>query len=527
MSPCCPVCLEPVSGATRCADCDWELSRGHTLGPAHPQMVAAFEERLVAAQRDWDLHAAARAGVRHDPSTWTRAAGGRWPDPSAGRPEPGAPARDSTHVEGHPEVDAAVRRLESGVVPTLWFISCGPAGLAAEAVVADGRGGSRPRGDQLAWRWPDVSAELSPVPLVLAFQLACGVGTVGVDRDRLDHAVGTLLARRTGGDGELVVLADAPGSPLLHRVTALLRRDPRFVAEVEGDPRCRPEELPARVRRHLRRSSVGAGGDRGRPARGPAGRRPAGSPGPAHRPVAALAGPLDLICAVDLCATDEHQVTERLRLAGDLVRALVRRSGSDHLLRVGMVGYLDHVEPRAALDPARATLRDRPLGSAGTALAELERWAPRPQRRDFGSSLEDALRYAAGQPWRRDAGRALVVFGARPPSLPHPRGHLPGCPWHIDWASQLNRLDRKELRRFAVLDPLDSSPAVPAGDAARRHADAAWPQVAPDGLLRAAGTTADDLEAEVARQAGQLRPAAVPIPGAIGPGRRREDSHDH
>lgn len=201
------------------------------------------------------------------------------------------------------------------------------------------------------------------------------------------------------------------------------------------------------------------------------------------------ATPLDLLCLVELCGRPGTAAVEgRLRLVAELLNRVGRRPGT----RSGLIGYYDHVDRLARMNPEYELLEVAELGDTDRTLNRLARWRPREPQRDLASALEEALA-EAGRMLRqdvvggaqRDGGqRTVLVVAGRPPSEPTGLSPLrmPVCPHGVDWRYQVRRLRRRNVRVIAVLD---GQPLLPPGDPMAEtleyYLDLLWEELAPDG----------------------------------------------
>jgi hypothetical protein len=199
--------------------------------------------------------------------------------------------------------------------------------------------------------------------------------------------------------------------------------------------------------------------------------------------------PLDVVCLVELCGGTRAEVSDRLDVLMRTVDALTGRYAGRDGLRVGAVGYFDHVVSEAPGDPPRELFRVVDLGEPDQVRSQVAAWRPAQRLRDYATAVGDALARANRLRWRRDdpaVERAVLLIGRRPPEARNRSGDpIPLCPLQTDWRAETNRLRTLGARRVARVDlPADWPGTDPAGRQARSYAEHAWRQVATDGVFR-------------------------------------------
>ncbi|MDL5158992.1 protein kinase domain-containing protein [Actinomycetospora termitidis] len=164
-----------------------------------------------------------------------------------------------------------------------------------------------------------------------------------------------------------------------------------------------------------------------------------------HRSVS----PVDVLVAVELGGPPDV-VARRLSLVGAVAGALEKRAAYlPGRVRLGVVGYDDHVAERGAW---RDELQIVAFGPPGRAGATAMGWTSRPGLDTHGSALDDALREAAGAAWAGGSERALLVLGSRPPAVfPQLEERARVCPHKTRWEDHLEHLGAA-VRHVAVVD---------------------------------------------------------------------------
>ncbi|MBE1484386.1 hypothetical protein [Plantactinospora soyae] len=216
-----------------------------------------------------------------------------------------------------------------------------------------------------------------------------------------------------------------------------------------------------------------------------------------HRPMTIPVPPsLDLVCLVELCGGSRDEVQDRLDILLRTVDLLTERYARQDSLRIGVVGYFDHVYTEAKGDRQRELCRVVELGEPGFVRAQVARWRPAPRQRDYATAVGDALARANRLRWRRDDPRvehAVLMIGRRPPEArPGSDDLIPTCPRQVDWQVEMNRLQVLRARRVARVDlPADWPGTDRAGNHARSYAEHAWQVLARDGLHHEDGRPED------------------------------------
>jgi hypothetical protein len=181
---------------------------------------------LRAAERAWDLRAAALAGAGAGDEGWAASVlrgGPAGPDelgpPKHPAPPPGLPVHDSTHWE------QTLADLVDGRIDTVLFIEFAPDRVGLIKAVVDPSGIPR-QTDAGSAEWRSVAPLLDPRRDIRRFQLAGGMGNVPVvGREEFDTAVTRWLRENVPHSrAHTIVLVDRRANwLLLDRAAALLR----------------------------------------------------------------------------------------------------------------------------------------------------------------------------------------------------------------------------------------------------------------------------------------------------------------
>jgi hypothetical protein len=164
------------------------------------------------------------------------------------------------------------------------------------------------------------------------------------------------------------------------------------------------------------------------------------------------AGPVDLVCAIDL-GGEKALVDRRKALVRDLLSLLETEYPAPELVRVSVIGCVDHVfKPGREKTPV---LRGDPLAPIAAARKTLRALGGAEISNVNAAPLEELLNEAAVQlrPGRGQ-GRAarVLLIGDRPPH-PYPQKWANACPRGIRWEDRLHELTQDcEARCVAVTD---------------------------------------------------------------------------
>jgi hypothetical protein len=206
--------------------------------------------------------------------------------------------------------------------------------------------------------------------------------------------------------------------------------------------------------------------------------------------------PLDVVCLVELCGGSRDEVRGRLGVAVHTLDQLAERYATRGGLRVGAVGYYDHVLTEAPAARQRELFRVVEFAEPAFARSQIAGWRPAERQRDYATSVGDALGKAGRLRWRRDnpaVQRAVLLIGRRPPEArPGSPDVIPLCPCQTDWKVEWNRLRSLGVRPVARIDlPADWPGVDGAGRYAHGYAETAWRQLAADNLFREDGRPED------------------------------------
>jgi hypothetical protein len=177
----CPVCLLTIGTESECACCRWRLCGPYVLGSPALAQQREFADRLAAAQREHDLHAAARlhrwlAGggeaVGCSPEPLLSLVRGAAPDPAelAALAGPAAPVTSLGTLLG-----PSLARLVAGETDRIAVIELTPEAVAGHVVGTDEAGTPRLVAGQ-TWPWADLARGLPAGREMRLFRLAGGVG---------------------------------------------------------------------------------------------------------------------------------------------------------------------------------------------------------------------------------------------------------------------------------------------------------------------------------------------------------------
>ncbi|MFF4353622.1 hypothetical protein [Streptomyces sp. NPDC001530] len=208
--------------------------------------------------------------------------------------------------------------------------------------------------------------------------------------------------------------------------------------------------------------------------------------------------PLHLVCAIELAGATVEEAAERIAFLRELVGHLKASQRGHDRLRVGAVGYYDHLSKNQYARTPALVLRVPPSPPA-SALTAIGTWRPVRRVRDSASALEDALQAAvpltADRPGARDRShKVLLVLGRRPPCLPEQVGLVPACTYGIDWRDQLRRLREQGVRVVTRADPSTEPPSRDrTGLGLQRHNDESWRELAAQGSFRPGTDSARDV----------------------------------
>ena len=208
---------------------------------------------------------------------------------------------------------------------------------------------------------------------------------------------------------------------------------------------------------------------------------------------------MDLVCAIEMSGEQVEEAAERVRFVGDLVRHLMEHQGETGAMRLGAIGYYDHLA-QSPYRPRPTVLRRARPGPVRTTLNALRNWPLLQRERDTATSLEDALELAAAftEPpvGGRNADRTVVVLviGRRPPGLPHQHSLVPTCPRGVDWREQVGRLRANGVQVMTRTDPPSEVPPPDrVGRRLHRHSVEAWRELGRQGAFRPGTDSADTI----------------------------------
>lgn len=169
-------------------------------------------------------------------------------------------------------------------------------------------------------------------------------------------------------------------------------------------------------------------------------------------------GPIDLVCAIEL-AGEPELVGRRRELVRELLEILQVEYLGAGLLRVGVLGCVDHRSGQGRKAEHRQVLRWAKLATVGDALGALAALPTEnrlyPRVAPIEDMLDMARRWLAKSQANGRAARLLTV-ASRPPhphTQAHSRGDVLPCPEGIDWRSSLSQIiDVSGASSVAVVD---------------------------------------------------------------------------
>ncbi|GGS54803.1 hypothetical protein [Actinokineospora fastidiosa] len=216
---------------------------------------------------------------------------------------------------------------------------------------------------------------------------------------------------------------------------------------------------------------------------------------PHYQPYSAA---VDLVFAIEIGGT-EREVGRRRDLAVGIVDALRARHPAPDTVRVGVIGYRDHLghKPHSVVDAAD-------FASIDTARSTLVELRERPKVEPYAAPVEDALHAAALLRWRA-LSRRLVVIGDRPPH-PSEDGGVARCPNHRQWSAEVTRLTGRDVHRIVVWD---RHPIRARQNQHSKHAESTWNAIARPRRPRQLSEVDADSIVDEARLLG--RPPAPPL----------------
>ncbi|MEU4926274.1 hypothetical protein AB0G54_07165 [Streptomyces yokosukanensis] len=220
------MCGTPDGDEPHCPGCGWLMWDDPVLGEPTDTDRESAAALLQAAERAWDLRAAALTGAGAGGEGQTASvlrggpAGAGELDPATPpAPPPGPAAHDSTRWE------QTLADLVDGRIDSLLFIEFASEGVSLVKAVVD-RSGIPRQSDAGSTRWSRVAPLLDPREDIRRFQLAGGIGDVPVvGRAEFDTAVTRWLRGHVPPScAHTIVLVDRrAGWLLLDRAAALLR----------------------------------------------------------------------------------------------------------------------------------------------------------------------------------------------------------------------------------------------------------------------------------------------------------------
>ena len=200
----CPVCRWPGREGATCERCDWERAddSGSSATVAH---FVNREERLADRQRDYDLHAAARAASATRPADRLLLAslaaivrGGPLPPAQIEK----AMADAEQPADTSAGIVFALRRLVSGKTDSIAFVEIGPDAVSWQTLVADELGVPvRLAGE--SYPWTAILPQLPSHVGLRYLRMAGGVGVASAEGEEADPAALTAAV----GDAITPVLA--------------------------------------------------------------------------------------------------------------------------------------------------------------------------------------------------------------------------------------------------------------------------------------------------------------------------------
>jgi WD domain, G-beta repeat len=220
----CPVCLEPLGDESDCPTCRWPLRSGWLLGTVTAEQRRAFDERLLDAQRRFDLGAAARAGGDADLLARMEALVRGGPPRPGDREEVAGAVADQPVDEGPGTVRAIAQAAAEGGAAGIVVAELDVDGLAVSRFAAGAGPGLRETAGTEVRPWTSLLPMLPADPDERRFQLAGGIGTRPIApaavRARLAEGLPGALA--PGGE-RLVLLSRLPGWRIPEQALDLLR----------------------------------------------------------------------------------------------------------------------------------------------------------------------------------------------------------------------------------------------------------------------------------------------------------------
>jgi hypothetical protein len=223
--------------------------------------------------------------------------------------------------------------------------------------------------------------------------------------------------------------------------------------------------------------------------------------------------PVDLTVLVELGGLTAAPALARLELVRDLLELLRTEHPDPMSLRIGVVGYDDHVID--ARGPRGSVVHAGSLSSLDGAVAALAGLRPSKRQLFTAAPIEDALLAVVGSDWRRDATQVVATVGSLPP---HPPGaaadcRVPRCPLKHDWRTTMKELRGTRDTRFVAIQGEAERPLRGGGRAWPELADQAWAALGADGRREQAPTDAREL----ALLAGAMpaRTALLELPLAV------------
>jgi hypothetical protein len=151
-------------------------------------------------------------------------------------------------------------------------------------------------------------------------------------------------------------------------------------------------------------------------------------------------GPVDLVCAIELSGPSSL-VRRRRRLVRKLLELLITAYPEPGMLRVGVVGCIDHVYGPRERQPV---IRGVALATAEEALEALNSLGTTEIRYPGAAPVEDMLYEAymqlSGRGREGRAARVLIVAARRPHPHRQEMNQLLPCPGRYNWRTSLHQL---------------------------------------------------------------------------------------